>query len=437
MELGTEVIGRTSLTAAELARAITSGTVQVGDLVNTGLMNISAPISAPNAGALALLARSTITQAPGAIVSANNLRVSSFSNVTLDEANAVGTLAGGVSGAFTFRSALPLTVGTVDGVAGISASNLTLNADVLEILSSISASNATFAPATAGRPITLGAEIAGTLSLTDAELDRVSISNLTIGNEVSGPITVAGATNPTSVFNLNLVSSSNTININAPLSVLGNLNLRSDVINILAALASQFGSVTLRPFSDDLAIVLGAKAADAFGLTAAEIELISVGSSGTLVIGHSDAGAIVIVDTLAPPGADRLQLISGSAITQQSGAPIVVERLTLNAGGVVDLREANQVTFLNAFVSGDGNDFFFNNADPLRLQDIFASVGLDGRVFITAGQFSPPDIVPEGTLPPEVIDLLLALENPENLRKQSKALNEDEEAEGTELQQCS
>jgi hypothetical protein len=71
------------------------------------------------------------------------------------------------------------------------------------------------------------------------------------------------------------------------------------------------------------------------------------------------------------------------------------------------------------------------------LQDIFASVGLDGRVFITAGQFSPPDIVPEGTLPPEVIDLLLALENPENLRKQSKALNEDEEAEGTELQQCS
>jgi len=440
MELGTEVIGRTSLTAAELARAFTSGTVQAGDLVNAGQMNISAPISAPNAGALALLARSTITQAPGATVTAGNLRVSSFSSVTLNEANAVGTLAGSFSGTSTFRSALPLTVGTVDGIAGISASSLTLNADVLEILSSISASTATLVPATAGRAITLGAEIAGTLSLTDAELDRVSVSTLNIGNELSGPITVAGATNPTDQFNLNLVSSGNTININAPLSVLGSINLRSDVINILAALTSQFGSVTLRPFSDDLAIVLGAKAAGAFGLSTAEIDLISVGTSGTLIIGHNDAGAIVIVDRLAPPGADRLQLVSGSAITQQSGAPIVVERLTLNAGGVVDLRGGNQVTFLNAFVSGDGNDLFFNNVDPLRLQDIFASVGLDGRVIITAGQFFslPPEVVPEGTLPPEVIDLLLALENPENLRKQSKALSEDEEAgEGTELQQCS
>ena len=440
MDLGTENVTRTSLTAVELARAFTSGTVQVGDQINAGQMNISAPISAPNAGALALLSTSTITQAAGATVSANNLRVSSFSTVTLNEANAVGTLAGS-GGTFTFRSAQPLTVGTVDGVAGISASFLTLNADVLEILNSISASSATFAPATAGRAITLGAEIAGTLSLTDAELDRVSVSNLTIGNELSGPITVAAATNPANVFNLNLVSSGNTININAPLSVLGNLNLRSDVINILAALTSQFGSVTLRPFSNELAIVLGAKAADVFGLSKAEIDMISVGDSGTLIIGHNDAGAIVIVDTLAPPGADRLQLVSGSSITQQPGAPILVERLTLSAGDVVDLRAGNQVTFLNAFLSGtSGNDLFFNNVDPLRLQDIFTSVGLDGRVFITAGQFFslPPELVPEATLPPDVIDLLLALEDPDNLRKQSKALSEDEEAgEGTELQQCS
>lgn len=438
MELGTEVVGRTSLTAAELALAFTSGTVQVGDQINAGQMNISAPISAPNAGALALLALSTITQAPGATVTANNLRVSSSSTVTLNEANAVGTLAGTLGGTSTFRSALPLTIGTVDGIAGISASNLTLNADMLEILDFISASTVTLVPVTAGRPITLGAEVANTLSLTDAELDRVSVSNLTIGNALSGPITVAGATNPANVFNLNLVSSGNTINVNAPLLADGNINLRSDVINILAALTSRFGSVTLRPFSDDLAIVLGAKAADVFGLTAAEIDMISVGTFGTLIFGSFDAGAIVIVDRLAPAGADRLQLISGSAITQQSGAPIIVERLTLNANGVVDLRGSNQVTFLNASVSGAGNDLFFNNVDPLRLQDIFASVGLDGRVIITAGRAFSPDIAPQGTLPPEVIDLLLALENPENLRKQSKALNADaEDAEGTELQQCS
>src|SRR5581483_11697166 len=81
---------------------------------------------------------------------------------------------------------------SVSGGGGI-----TLAADDVEINSTAVFSSAsgstTIAPLTANRPISLGTETGGQLSLTDAELDRITAGAINIGDANSGAITISAA----------------------------------------------------------------------------------------------------------------------------------------------------------------------------------------------------------------------------------------------------
>src|SRR5438552_378428 len=76
---------------------------------------------------------------------------------------------------------------------------------------SISASTATF-DTFPGRPINLGTETAGQLSLTDAELNRVAAAALQIGAGYCGNITVSADITRPAATNVTLLSSNGAIN---------------------------------------------------------------------------------------------------------------------------------------------------------------------------------------------------------------------------------
>ena len=235
------------LSNAELGTITTAGVLQVGN-ATAGAIAVSAPI-AVGAAALTLINNAAITETGE--ITASALRVSSAGPVTLGGPNSIGVLAASVSGAgnaFTFNNAGALQIGNVDGVSGITTNNgaatvttnngnvlinnnvlagtgivtltvggaentLTVNpfqvsggsailtADEMNIqgvinVGSGAANVVTLLPFSAGRPVNLGplADPAGSLNLSDAELDQVTAGVLRIGSSlltpVPGPITI-------------------------------------------------------------------------------------------------------------------------------------------------------------------------------------------------------------------------------------------------------
>lgn len=90
------------------------------------------------------------------------------------------------------------------------AGTISLVADDIAIAASASIASAvsavTITPQTNGRAIVLGSELAGQLSLTATEIDRISASTLVVGNALSGPITVNSSIARTNPVNLELRS---------------------------------------------------------------------------------------------------------------------------------------------------------------------------------------------------------------------------------------
>ena len=118
------------------------------------------------------------------------------------------------SGTILLEHIGPGTSTIVQDTAVISSQSgaVTLTADDLEIGTNsatplISTTGAvTLAPASGspGRAISLGSEVAGSLSLTDAELDRVSAGVLKIGSATAGDITLSDAISPANAATLSL-----------------------------------------------------------------------------------------------------------------------------------------------------------------------------------------------------------------------------------------
>ena len=234
---------------------ITAGTLRIGD-ANSGAITVSATISRPG-GVFSLQSGSTVTENAGAAitVSGNALAVRAGGAIILPQSNQVTDFAAvTTSGGITYAESSAggaLSINDVDGVAGVSTNNAAINlsttsgnftvtnttaandidAGTSTVSITVGAGNsltmnnntvvrgtggitftvddmsigttgtninagtatASFLTKTAGRAIDLGTDTAGTLGLTDAELDRVTAGLVQIGNATSGIITVSAA----------------------------------------------------------------------------------------------------------------------------------------------------------------------------------------------------------------------------------------------------
>ena len=112
-------------------------------------------------------------------------------------------------GALALAGGLSVNAGTIM-VKGsvVTGGDIVLAVDALDVQQAVSAGGhrVTIAPATAGRPVNLGGEVAGQLSITDAELDRIAASVIQIGGPAGGALTVSAVITPAGTGTLALVS---------------------------------------------------------------------------------------------------------------------------------------------------------------------------------------------------------------------------------------
>ena len=143
----------------------------------------------------------TITITNGGISSAGNIVISASSDVSINQGGVTAT-----AGTGTVSMSSSGTLTTEDN--GIQAAgNVSLTADSINIASgTINAGKATVTilPATLGYAIDLGTDSAGKLSLTDAELDRLSTNKIVIGNSKNGAITISSPLDQSTINTLSL-----------------------------------------------------------------------------------------------------------------------------------------------------------------------------------------------------------------------------------------
>ena len=80
----------------------------------------------------------------------------------------------------------------ISGEVSANGGDIAINADVATLSSGVveTSGTITWETVASSRAITLGSEVAGTLSLTDAELDLLDSSTLMIGSATAGAIDV-------------------------------------------------------------------------------------------------------------------------------------------------------------------------------------------------------------------------------------------------------
>lgn len=215
IDIGTDGIGTNlGLTDYELDR-IVAGVVVIGSAAS-GPISVTAAVNPAQFSTLHLITPSTIMETPAGALTIASLAAQGDNGVTMNGANAVGTLAGtSVGTPFSFTNTALLTIGTVDGVTGISSADgdITLTSPDLNITQPVNAAggnvNLLATPATA--VIGVGTNV-GTLGVTygisDAELALVlSTGVITIGDGANlGGMQVAGSENvgPASIAGKNI-----------------------------------------------------------------------------------------------------------------------------------------------------------------------------------------------------------------------------------------
>lgn len=149
------------------------------------------------------------------------------------EATDVGANADqGASFIFT-RTAGSVSSGPGNGAIQISAADVNFQGNV------VSSSTVSIDTPQANRPINLGTDTAGSLSLTETELDFMSAATLQIGGANSGQVTVSGSISRSAATNL-LFESPEGITINTGV----NVNSAGGTISPLSSVMTILGSVT-------------------------------------------------------------------------------------------------------------------------------------------------------------------------------------------------
>ena len=223
--------GTLHISQAEVA-TITAGELTIGSFT-AGTLFVEDPVNLSSFASAALLDNGLIGEAGAGGVTATNLDVSATLGVDMEiPTNTItGALAGGSTrGSFAFTNLAALTIGTANGVSGITTNGhtigvtvntglltfnqaitsgnaeITLTADSMAINAAINAGNhaVVLTPHDTARTVDLGTQSAGNLGLTAAELNLVTAAFLDIGTDgltpYDGTIQVTNTINGTGHF---------------------------------------------------------------------------------------------------------------------------------------------------------------------------------------------------------------------------------------------
>lgn len=243
---------RLGLNATEL-NFITAGILQIGN-ANAGTITVSDNLAPTNVSTITLFTGAGIADTAGGSLTVSNLRFNATGNVTLD--GGFGTLAGSTSGNVDITNNTNLSIGTVDGVSGITTAN---DIDVMVSGALVVAANVT---TTGNNPITLR-----------------TVDNAGTGRDiqVNGSVTIQTGTG-----NINLQAGDNmTLAPGATLTTsgAGQINLNVDNAsadpdgNTLTALGVIFNTSTITDFD-------GGGQGDTFIMTASANTVINVNGAG-------------------------------------------------------------------------------------------------------------------------------------------------------------
>lgn len=156
-------------------------------------------------GEITIQVKGNVTITNGGV---GNSTASSAKNISIT--STAGTLSvdqGGISskGNVTLAALTLATLANVNTSSG--PGSITITADDVALTGAINAgtSTVTIKPKTKATAIDLGTNTNGKLSLTDAELDKITASTITIGSENSGAITISAALDQSAINTLQLI----------------------------------------------------------------------------------------------------------------------------------------------------------------------------------------------------------------------------------------
>ncbi len=329
--------------------------------LNSGALTISQVINA-GAGTVSLTAAGA-TQT--AAITADKLSLSGTGTFTLtNAANDLSTLAANVSGALSVKDANSLAVGTVGALSGlVSGDNtITLTADDLNLSNAVNAGTAgvTLVQTTNGRAINLGTNTAGSLGLTDTEIDNITAAQVSIGNSNSGAITISDNVSPANTQNLSLITGAGIEGAAGKTLTVATLTANAATgIGVTNALNTSGTSLSLSATNGNLRLNNSSAAATT-------VNSVSTGS-GDITFAQSGGGALTVTTAATTSGAVSLSnaganltavsvTADGSAknisVTTTASGNLLVGALTA-AGDTITLNAAGSIEESGSDVAAD------------------------------------------------------------------------------------
>ncbi|MDD2854980.1 MAG: filamentous hemagglutinin N-terminal domain-containing protein [Desulfuromonadaceae bacterium] len=332
--------------------SVSASVLRIGDTNNITNINVSSGITRNAVGndTIHLLSAGTVAQSIGSGgIIVNNLAVETVGNVSLSDAdNSIANFAATVSdtgygGTLTVASGSgALSVGTVDGVSGITASTVLLQADEMSINQAVSAEGVSLQQVTDATPISLAAtKVGGALELTQADLDNVNAGNLTIGNSLSGILTVSDAINLVNAGNLILTTGAS-LEQSAALTSPNSISLNADSMNLSGGITAPIVAINRMTAGD---INLGSKAVSTnLGLIQSELDTIA--ASNILEMGGAGFGNIAV--SAGMNSSDTPNLYANTPNLNLSGAELTIDAPVETTGTVTLFADS---MFINSSVT--------------------------------------------------------------------------------------
>lgn len=304
----------------------------------------------------------------------------------------VGTDVIHINGIATFAGDVDLTSASITTAAALTSTGGTISftADDQAIGAAVSAaaSTVTLRTLTAGREIDLGTKAAGSLGLTDDELDRITAGTLRIGDAGSGPISVTSILSPANTGRLHLRSA-------GAVSVASGMGVFVAELAVSAGGAVTFGFNTSNDVDVFAAITTsgGISLRDADGLTIGTVD----GVSGmTTPSGHLQmwtAGALTIDQPIDTDGgffslnvlADDALLTINAPLSATQSSAIIADKMDIQAAISVpgqqislipeDTADGNDAIHVGAVGDSTANTLELSHAELNRITAGYLRIG--------------------------------------------------------------